>query len=552
MSGNPRPPKSLTSISTWPSCSAYATRTGVIGIRTPRTRRKRRTSRPEETEGGGDKKGWLATLKEKATGGVKDEGGKTLVKLKSKRQAFLNLTSDAAHIVDTSGSTSGSRRRSFAGPRRSQVCFVWVGVSKVYAHTTHRPLAVVQFHAVSCDVYHAICSTYDIDGFPTIFGWKHGESLESPGIALNDDGEPDADDVGELLELDLAHEEKGLFNWTFETDEDRESYEKDMIEQAKKAARTKKLWHETKPNTHNDRRVDGLSQSARVGFAAGRGERYSVILWLRCASSNRALSSRNPQSWQLRTTFVKELQRRISSDAIADRGVVESIIKTDMDRHRSGETEDPWGYVDTTVRSKLVGKILGKPDPVQLAKDDKHWSKACTHSQPAKGFTCGLWNLFHILTIGASKKDHEMYGFHRGFLVSQHHVAETIKNFIAYFFSCDVCRTNFLNMYDGCGHGHCDRLKQEVLSVAGNDSDRMELALWLWEVHNSVNTRLMKEAATRQNREITHEENFAALFPTKRMCPGCWLDDDMTKWDNATVFDFLDGWYWPANSAPVD
>lgn len=354
-------------------------------------------------------------------------------------------------------------------------------MSNVYAHATHRPLAVVQFHAVSCDVYHAICSTYDIDGFPTIFGWKHGESLESPGIALNDDGEPDADDVGELLELDLAHEEKGLFNWTFETDEDRESYEKDMIEQAKKAARTKKLWHETKPNTHNDRyhnaalslsfaiksqlfqtvtdegEMDPKRKAALMDFlnllewASPQvgARRYSVILWLRCASSNRALSSRNPQSWQLRTTFVKELQRRISSDAIADRGVVESIIKTDMDRHRSGETEDPWGYVDTTVRSKLVGKILGKPDPVQLAKDDKHWSKACTHSQPAKGFTCGLWNLFHILTIGASKKDHEMYGFHRGFLVSQHHVAETIKNFIAYFFSCDVCRTNFLVSFTG-------------------------------------------------------------------------------------------------------
>ena len=134
----------------------------------------------------------------------------------------------------------------------------------------------------------------------------------------------------------------------------------------------------------------------------------------------------------------------MSSDAIDDRGAVESIIKTDMERHRSGEAEEPWGYVDTTARSKLVGKILGKPDPIQLAKDDKHWSTACTHSQPAKGFTCGLWNLFHILTIGASKKDHELYGFHRGFLVSQHHVAETIKNFIAYFFSCDVCRTNFL------------------------------------------------------------------------------------------------------------
>ena len=54
----------------------------------------------EDTEGGAGKKSWLATLRDKATGEAQDEGGKTLVKLKSKRQAFLNLTSDAAHIVE--------------------------------------------------------------------------------------------------------------------------------------------------------------------------------------------------------------------------------------------------------------------------------------------------------------------------------------------------------------------------------------------------------------------------------------------------------------------
>ena len=39
----------------------------------------------------------------------------------------------------------------------------------------------------------------------------------------------------------------------------------------------------------------------------------------------------------------------------------------------------------------------------------------------------------------------------------------------------------------------------------------------------------------------------ASRFPTKKMCPDCWLDENMTKWDNATVFKFLDKWYWPAD-----
>ena len=104
-------------------------------------------------------------------------------------------------------------------------------------------------------------------------------------------------------------------------------------------------------------------------------------------------------------------------------------------------------------------------------------------------------------------------------------------------------------MYDNCGHDHCNRLKSEITvgPVDGSDPARMELALWMWEVHNSVNARLMKEAAARQNREVSHEEALASKFPTKNMCPDCWLDANMTKWDNATVFRFLDEWYWPAD-----
>ena len=60
----------------------------------------------------------------------------------------------------------------------------------------------------------------------------------------------------------------------------------------------------------------------------------------------------------------------------------------------------------------------------------------------------------------------------------------------------------------------------------------------------------MKEAAQRQNRNVTQEETLASRFPTKKMCPDCWLDENMTKWDNATVFKFLDEWYWPSDLPP--
>lgn len=107
-------------------------------------------------------------------------------------------------------------------------------------------------------------------------------------------------------------------------------------------------------------------------------------------------------------------------------------------------------------------------------------------------------NLFHILTIGSTKQEHKLYGFHRGYLVSPHHVSETIRNVVAYFLSCDVCRDHFLSMYDGCGYDHCKRLISEIdiLCAAADGTTSpaasIELALWLWEVHNSVNERLMR------------------------------------------------------------
>lgn len=102
-------------------------------------------------------------------------------------------------------------------------------------------------------------------------------------------------------------------------------------------------------------------------------------------------------------------------------------------------------------------------------------------------------------------------------------------------------------MYDGCGHDHCERLSTEIITAGDTDPSRQELALWLWEVHNSVNARLMKEAAQRQNRKVTDDETVASRFPTMKLCPDCWLDENMTTWDNAAVFGFLNELYWPTN-----
>jgi hypothetical protein len=191
-------------------------------------------------------------------------------------------------------------------------------------------------------------------------------------------------------------------------------------------------------------------------------------------------------------------------------------------------------------------------DADKAFQKSSQWTEACTHSQAGMvGYTCGLWDLFHILTIGASLYEHQLYGFRSGYLTGSQHVAEILKRFIANFLSCDVCRWNFVSSFENCTHDHCHRLAPVMPSLVSNGDDQSstrELALWFWEVHNSINVRLMKESAERDDREVTEQELLAAVFPTRAMCPDCWFDDDkMEQYDKAAVFAFLQSWYWPAN-----
>ena len=119
-----------------------------------------------------------------------------------------------------------------------------------------------------------------------------------------------------------------------------------------------------------------------------------------------------------------------------------------------------------------------------IFKKNMRWTQGCTHNNTHSGYTCGLWHIFHILTIGASQPENRLYGFRRGYDISPREVARTIRDFVAYFFGCEVCKHNFLNMYDNCGHDHCTRLISDSITLDNGFASK-EVALWLFEVHNA-------------------------------------------------------------------
>ena len=429
---------------------------------------------------------------------------------------------------------------------------------EVAAEVTRRSIGIdVKFMAISCQLYREICRAYKIKGFPSVYAWHKGMNIQEAGIEMNRDGVTmTADLVGQVLEIPLATEQVEIMAQNFTTPEEERKFKARMLDKAKEAAEKKRTWHEH-PSTLNDRYHNA---AVSLGFALTTSvfEKFDELDDMQALALKEFLELidwATPQWWHVRTGMIEELLRRyveIVYDGEAD-------LRDIVERHQSVSIEGGmWGDIDI---KRNIGKMdgLGVDAPrrtaVPLSADSLYWknikwTEACTHNERGMGYTCGLWDLFHILTIGASMPKHRMHAFHSGYPVAPKDVAEVIKRFIRLFFNCDVCRFHFVAMYDRCAHNHCERLIDMMPELSDTkdpeeeEQQGRELAIWLWEVHNSINVRLMGEAAAREQRNVTAEEEISSIFPTKEICPTCWVDDEMKQYDRDELYNFLKNRYW--------
>ena len=438
---------------------------------------------------------------------------------------------------------------------------------EIAAAVTRRAVGTkVNFFAVSCELYANLCHTYEVHGYPTIFGYGIGSDPFARGIELNGEDVPEmsAESIGDLLSIEMAHEQVDGWKSSYSNSEDQRNREREKKDAAAKAAELKHEW-QSFPSSLNDRYHNAglsLAFALKTGVYNGFGK-LSDDRALALSDFLELIDWTTPQTWSVRTELVKELRLRFHDVVISSKSNLIDMVERNQELHelKKGDAalDHLWGYIDAPRRPKRRNTITGLGGDVpdtkrtnELTSRNRKWTEACTHGLPAHGFTCGLWDLFHIISIGASFQDHQLYGFHAGYLTSHRDVALTIRNFVANFFACDVCRWNFLDMFDNCGHDHCNRLPSESSIILGESGDIgrgaelvKELPLWLFQVHNAVNVRLMGEAAARDNREVTMEERRAALFPPDEICPGCWTNVETNEYDPDAVYKFLKSWYWP-------
>jgi thiol-disulfide isomerase/thioredoxin len=171
------------------------------------------------------------------------------------------------------------------------------------------------------------------------------------------------------------------------------------------------------------------------------------------------------------------------------------------------------------------------------------WSPACR--QHENGYTCGLWSLFHILTVGVTEHNvnvvdqEELQSF-----IATESVADTLKDFIEMFFQCEACTSHFVNGYEQCEFDRCKRLSSQP---GGTLQEWKELPLWLLETHNAVNIRLQREQFERQDKpQPTEKEQQSVIWPPVNECPGCWTATagGESQYNDAMMYAFLRLTYW--------
>ncbi|CAG9761782.1 unnamed protein product [Ceutorhynchus assimilis] len=152
---------------------------------------------------------------------------------------------------------------------------------------------------------------------------------------------------------------------------------------------------------------------------------------------------------------------------------------------------------EETIQGATIGKLVKEAEKVekQVFSTPQKWL-GCQGSSPQyRGYPCGLWTMFHYLTVNVA----EYSGLNPRLAL------EAMHGYIKNFFGCSDCSQHFQDMAK----------RREIDKVATFDDS----ILWLWMAHNEVNQRLSGDPS--------EDPSFPKIqFPSEMACPTCRLQDD--------------------------
>lgn len=156
----------------------------------------------------------------------------------------------------------------------------------------------------------------------------------------------------------------------------------------------------------------------------------------------------------------------------------------------------------------LVRSTEEEMAPVYSEKNE--WV-GCKGSTPGlRGYPCGLWTIFHTLTVNFAERFEE----HPDMEATQ--VLGAVHGYVKHFFGCADCSQHFVAM----------AARNGIFDVKSAD----ESVLWLWRAHNEVNERLAGDD--------TEDPNHKKIqYPSSMHCPSCRDEND--EWDEDRVLEYL-------------
>ena len=98
-----------------------------------------------------------------------------------------------------------------------------------------------------------------------------------------------------------------------------------------------------------------------------------------------------------------------------------------------------------------IAKSVENNKEVVLNDPNVLWTNSCQRrSRKSEGYTCGIWALLHIISIGVAEQHHHVIGDTSS--VTTEMAAMTIHDYINSFLGCKICKINFNKLYKkSCG-----------------------------------------------------------------------------------------------------
>lgn len=176
----------------------------------------------------------------------------------------------------------------------------------------------------------------------------------------------------------------------------------------------------------------------------------------------------------------------------------------DKIKHIERWLEENGENIDTQELSDFI-------EPLTSTYRTKDWV-GCKGSQSKfGGYTCGLWMLWHQLTVAQYDTAES----------DPRDVLNAMKNYVKHFFKCRECADHFMTMIK-----NGSSIENEVKSYK-------DAVLFLWSKHNEVNKRLRGD-------ETDDPFYPKKIFPTAEFCPNCYdSSNDEASPDPKKSFEFI-------------